>query len=307
MDRRHFLRRVSYGTAALGIAGGSGHESRVMAQGVPVQGRRLPYKFGIRQASLRNPEDAGKGMLGNFDTFKVAQDIPGITGVELQVTSGNPNMRDLSVARRYKAEAHRWGLDIPTTAGVWNHEIWGAHAGLDLVNSIRATEIVGARIMLVAFFRNSAPDMRDEDSYGPVVSLLREVAPKAEEAGIVLSLENSLSPADNKLLVEMVDHSAVKVYYDIDNMFQYGHGDVAVPGIELLGNENIVAVHAKNDGRLLQVGGRIDWAAAFQGLTRIGYDGWIVFETRHDSHEDAREATQQNIAFVQQHFTPPLA
>ncbi len=267
--------------------------------------RRLPYKIGIRQASLRNPQDPSKRMIANIDTFKVARDIPGITGVELQVTSGHPNMRDLSVARRYKAEAHRWGLNIPSTAGVWDHAIWGPHSGLDLLDSIRATEILGARVMLVAFFGKNAPDMADRQSYVPLVSILRDAASHAQEAGIILGLENSLSPKGNRDLVDRIDNSSVKVYYDLDNMYQYGHAKEAVPGIKLLGPERIIAVHVKNKGRILQETWRIDWAVAFQALTEIRYDGWLVFETQHEDHQECREMTQQNIAFIKEHFRPP--
>jgi len=300
MKRRRFLQQMAYGTASFGLVGGLSQ-----AQSIGDQGDHLPYKLGIRQASLRNPEDPAQGMIANFDTFKVARDIPEMIGVELQVTNGSPNMRDLSVARRYKAEAHRWGLDIPTTAGVWNHTQWGPLSGLDLTRSIRASEIVGARIMLVAFFRESAPDMTDKDSYGPVVSVLKEVAPRAEEAGIILGLENSLSPEENKMLVDMVDHPAVKVYYDLDNMYHYGHADAAVSGIKLLGEDRIAAVHVKNNGRVLQDDWRVDWAAAFDELSEIEYDGWLIFETRHESHEQCKEMTRKNVDFIKQHFRPP--
>ena len=244
-------------------------------------------------------------MVGDFDTFKVARDIPDIMGVELQVTSGKPNMRDLSVACRYKAEAHRWGLDIPATAGVWDHPVWGPQSPQDLIDSIRATEIVGARVMLVAFFGKNAPDMKDEKSYGPVVSILKDAAPRAQEVGIILALENSLSPKENKELVDRIDHPAVKVYYDPDNMVQYGHGAEAVPGIELLGAERIAGFHAKNKGRILQESGRVDWVAAFNALTGINYDGWLIFETQHKSHQTCKEMTKQNIAFIKEHYRPP--
>ena len=303
MNRRNFLQTLSYG--AVGCMTASMVPVSAQDRGDELQ-RRLPYKIGIRQASLRNPEDASKGMVGNEETFKVAQDIPGITGVELQVTGGNPNLWDLSVARNYKAQAHRWGLNITSTAGVWENPIWGPNSGLDLLNSIRATEILGARIMLVAFFGKNAPNMSDKKSYGPVVSVLKDVAPYAEKAGVILGLENSLSPKENRDLVDIVNHPCIKVYYDLDNMFQYGHGDQAVAGVEELGLERIAAVHVKNKGRVLQENWRIDWIAAFKALTRICYDGWLIFETQHKSHQHCKEMTLQNIAFIKEHFIPPL-
>jgi len=303
MKRREFLQSLVYGT--VGSLFASTATTTYGQSQTPKQPVQLPYKIGIRQASLRNPEDPSKTMIANFDTFKVAHDILGITGVELQVASGRPNMRDLTVARRYKAEAHRWGLNIPSTAGVWDHAVWGPHSKLDLLDSIRATEILGARTMLVAFFKKDAPDMKDKQSYDPVVSLLKEVAPRAQEAGIVLGLENSLSPKDNKDLVDRIDHPAVKVYYDPDNMYHYGHGKDAVSGIELLGHSRICAFHLKNKGRTLQETGRIDWEAALHALTEIQYDGWLVFETQHKNHNQCKETIQQNIAFIKEHFSPP--
>lgn len=271
------------------------------------QPRRLPYKIGIRQASLRNPDDPSRGMVGDFDTFKVAADIPGIIGVELQVASGRPNMRDFDVVRRYKAQAHRWGLSVPSTAGVWSGPPWNPDAESELRSSIRATEMLGAQVMLVAFFGKAAPDMADEASYGPIVATLKQVAPYAAEAGVVLGLENSLSPEENRDLVDRVDHPAVKVYYDLDNMYHYGHGGQAVAGVGLLGLERIAAVHVKNGGRALREKWRIDWVAAFQALSEIRYDGWLVFETAHKSHQQCKDMTQHNIAFIKEHFRPPLA
>lgn len=304
MKRREFLQR-----AALGAAGSLLLSSnRVVAQkpDEKPQGRLLPYKIGMRQASLRNPQDPSKGMVGNIDTFKVVRDIPDITGVELQVTAGKPNLWDLSVACQYKAQAHRWGLMITSTAGVWGGGAWGPDSRQDLLRSLRTTEILGARIMLVAFFGKNAPNMADKQSYEPIVSILKEIAPRAEEAGVILGLENSLSPKDNKDLVDRVDHPAVKVYYDPENMYQFGHPDQAVPGIALLGPERITAVHVKNKGRVLTDAWRVDWTAAFRSLTEMRYDGWLIFESEHKNHQECKETTRQNIAFIKEHFSPPL-
>ena len=130
MKRRKFLQRLAYGTAGCMFASTTVVCARKQDTD---QQRRLPYKIDIRQASLRNPEDPSKRMIANIDTFKVARDIPGITGVELQVTGGHPNMRDLSVARRYKAEAHRRikGLSIPEY-GVLVHPLyWIEHLWIE--------------------------------------------------------------------------------------------------------------------------------------------------------------------------------
>lgn len=254
-----------------------------------------PLKIGIRAASMR--------MAGTPDVFKVAASIPGLRGVELSATAGNPSLRDPDTARRYKAEADRWGIQVPSLSGVWDQgvKIRSSGAADGILASIRAAEIVGAGVILAAFFRQDAPDMADESSYGPIVAMLQGVAGKAADAGVVVGLENSLSPADNKKLVDLVGHPAVGVYYDPHNMDFYGHGAEAIPGIELLGKKRIAMVHVKNGSNLIEEPGPIDWPAAFARFRQIGYDGWYVYESSHDSVEDCIEDTKKNNLFLQRH------
>lgn len=308
-SRRNFFKVGVLSTAGIGLLGIS---NRSVFANVPVlsetEAKRLPYKIGIRQASLRNPIDSGKNMVANFDTFKVARDIPGIIAVELQVANGSPNMLyDSDVARRYKAESNKWGLDVHSTAGVWSSKgAWNEDAVDEITHAIRATEIVGASVMLIAFFGKSAPDLSEVSFYDRIVKILKEVAPRAKEAGIILGLENSLSPADNKKLVDMVDEPNVKIYYDIENMYNFGHQNEAVPGIKLLGKERIAAVHVKNNGRLISDNWRVDWVKALQELTDIQYEGWLTFETDHVSYIQCIKETEENIEFIKNHFQPPV-
>jgi len=165
--------------------------------------------------------------------------------------------------------------------------------------------VVMAVVILVAFFKEDAPDMTREASFGPMVANLRKTAPAAADAGVVLGLENSLSPADNRKLVDLVGHPAVKVYYDLHNMAFYGHGDQAVPGVKLLGRERLGMVHVKNGKQLIEEPGPVDWAAAFAAFGEIGYDGWFIYETAHDNLQDCIADTERNNAFLQKHIKMP--
>ncbi len=294
--RRSFLK--ASGLAS--IAAGLGAEASCAAEAMATA-ERIPLKIGIRAASLR--------MVGTLDVVKTAASIPGIRGVELQTTAGNANLRDWDTVRRYKKEASRWGIHIPSIAGVWDRgvKIHSPDAADSLIASIRAAEMLGATVALVAFFRSDAPDMAQEDSYGPIVAMLQKTAKVAADAGVVLGLENSLSPADNKKLVDLVDHPAVGVYYDLHNMAYYGHQDQAIPGIRLLGKERICMVHVKNGEALLEEPGPIDWPAAFRSFNEMEYDGWYVYETRHTSTKDCIEETIRNNAFLEKHVQMPVA
>jgi L-ribulose-5-phosphate 3-epimerase len=262
--------------------------------------QRVPLKVGHRAASMK--------MVGNFDVFKMAREIPGLLGVELQVTAGNPNLHDWEAVRRYKREAHRWGIMIPSLAGLWEPGVsirTSPAAGVNLLRAIRVAEFLGARVILAAFFRDNAPDMNDESSYGPVVQLLNAAAPTAAEAGVIIGLENSLSPADNKKLVDLVNHRNVKVYYDLYNMAHYGHAAEVIPGLTLLGTERICQVHVKNGEKLLSEPGPVDWPKALETLNRMEYEDWYVLETQHNSREKVIEDTTTNIEFLRKHCRMP--
>ncbi len=262
----------------------------------------VPLKIGHRAASMK--------MVGNFDVFKLARQMPGVIGVELQVASGKPNLRDLDAVRRYKREASHWGMIVPSLPGVWDKGISilkPAAAEPNLLQSIQAAEMLGSSVVLIAFFKKGAPDMAEESSFGPVVQLLQKLAPKAADAGVILGLENSLSPAENKKLVDLVGHPAVKVYYDPCNMVLFGHPADAIPGIKLLGKDRICQVHVKNGPHLLEdTAGFVDWRAAFKELNDIGYDGWYVFETDHKDGGGVLQDTVKNIAFLQKTCRMPV-
>ena len=240
-------------------------------------------------------------MVGNVDVFRLARQIEGLSGVELQIATGNANLWDLDVVRNYKREAHRWGIQIPSLAGVWQQGVSinsSPEAGTQLLRAIRAAELIGAHIILVAFFRDRAPDMNDESSYGPVVEVLRATVGAARDAGVVLGLENSLSPAHNVKLVDLIAEDNVKVYYDAHNMDFYGHHAEAIPGVKLLGKNRICQVHIKNDDKLIEESGPIDWTAAFDAFNEIEYDGWYVLESKHAGPEQLIESTERNIKFL---------
>ena len=240
-------------------------------------------------------------MVGNVGVFRLASQIEGLNGVELQIATGNTNLWDLDAVRKYKREAHRWGIQIPSLAGVWRNGVSinnSPEAGTQLLRAIRAAELIGAHIILIAFFRDRAPNMNDESSYGPFVDVLRAASGPARDAGVVLGLESSLSPAHNVKLVDLIAEDNVRVYYDVHNMAFYGHQTEAIRGIKLLGKNRICQVHVKNDEKLIEQSGPIDWTAAFDAFNEIEYDGWYVFESKHSGAEQLIESTERNIKFL---------
>jgi L-ribulose-5-phosphate 3-epimerase len=293
--RREFLKKCAMAAAALG-AGPLGFAAEPPA----APARQVPLKIGIRAATMK--------MAGETSVIQTAAGVPGIRGVELQVTAGARNLHDPEVVRQYKRESNRWDMRIPSLAGIWEKgvNISSPEAPESMKAAIKAAELLGASVVLAAFFKDNAPDMSREESYAPVVANLRKAAGAAADAGVIIGLENSLSPADNVKLVDLIGQPAVRVYYDLHNMATYGHGAEAVPGVKLMGRERICAVHVKNGNKLIEQPGPIDWAAAFAAFNEIGYDGWFTYETDHKNLAACFADTQRNNEFLVKHLKMPM-
>jgi sugar phosphate isomerase/epimerase len=252
-------------------------------------------KFGHRQANIISEPGP--------QVFDLAKQIQGLSGVELQVFYKGTTLWDKDNLLSYQNAAAKAGLDIPSVAG-----IWPPGAGLPqptaeehIRKAIEAAAALKARTILLACFEQNCPKMDQEASYGPVVALMQKVSGAARDAGVVIGMETSNSPTDDKRLIDRINRPSVQVYYDLFNVELYQHKNEAVPGIKLLG-KHLRQVHMKNDVKLLEEPGPVDWAAAAKNLAEIHYPGWIFFETSHTGPQQVVQATEKNIAFVTKNF-----
>jgi sugar phosphate isomerase/epimerase len=105
---------------------------------------------------------------------------------------------------------------------------------------------------------------------------LRELAPEAEKAGVILGLEDTISAEDNVRIMERTRSSAVLVYYDVGNSTEAGF-DV-VKEIRWLGKQRICQFHFKDNPHLLGEG-TIPFTPVVQAIKAIGWSGWANLET----------------------------
>jgi L-ribulose-5-phosphate 3-epimerase len=281
MDRREFLfTSLAFSTSALA------------SQPLP-----QVHRFAHRQANMVTAPGQ--------DVFDLASHIPGLSGVELQMIWKGQDLSDglsekASPAAAFKDSSKRNSVIVPSIAGIWKpgETIFDlAVAEKAITNAIRTCEFFRAETILIALYNANCPDMSDEKSFGPVVTLLQKLAPRATDAGVSLGLETSLTPTDENRLLGLIDRRALRTYYDITNEEDY-HPGVGVPGIEILG-PRIVQCHLKNQDRLLtETPSKVGWVAAFSTFQKIHYHGWYVFETKHASPERCVADTKANIAFV---------
>ncbi len=261
ISRRALLARGLGGLGAFAI-GASG-------LGSPGGGKRW-FKIGACDWSLGR---------GDPSCFEVAKEI-GLDGVQVNLGSqaNGLHLRRPEVQRAYLDAAKASGLEIASLAvAEFNNENLATEprAAVWLLDSLEVARALGVKVILLAFFGRGEVRPDDESAMRRLVALLKEVAPRAERAGLVLGIENYLSAEENARLLERIGSPAAKVYYDVGNSTDKGR-DVAKE-IRFLGSERICEFHAK-DGPHLLGKGRIDFRKVREAIDDIGYSGWIQLE-----------------------------
>lgn len=275
--------------------------------------------------------DAGIGMCDwNLGPMCDPEQIPRAAEADLagiQVSLGrNPEeiiLRDPAVRRRYLELGRQYEVTFHSVAlGLFNSYPLAEEprAAVWLVDAIETAAALGAGNVLMAFFGRGDLRFRDETgeyvneaesgfaSYRldetkvtSVVDTLKQVVPRARDAGVMLGLENTIAASQNLEIIERVGSEWLQVYYDVGNSTGYGY-DVPAE-IRMLGNDRICEVHLKDwSTRLLgSEEGMVDMPAAAAALRDIGYDKWLVLET------EGREGlflddTRRNVAWARQTF-----
>lgn len=190
-----------------------------------------------------------------------------------------------------------------------------------VIDALEAASVLGAGNILVALFGDG--DLLQMDESGNYTNIpankyaeykwkekdverlikviKQQIVPRAEDLGVVIGLENSLTASQNLQIIDEIGSPMVQVYYDIANSWRRGY-DVTGE-IRQIGNERMCEVHIKNEGSRLIYGneGVVDMERCAAALHAIGFDKWLVLETsgRRDRFE---EDTIANIEFVKKVF-----
>jgi L-ribulose-5-phosphate 3-epimerase len=238
------------------------------------------FKIGACEWSLRKADPS---------CFALAKQI-GLDGVQVDLGRASNGMwlRRADVQQKYLAAAKVSGLEIASLATAEFNNIAlksEPRAAIWLHDAIDVARAVGVRVILVAQF-NAGELRNDKTGVDRTVELLKELAPRAEKAGVILGLENYLNAEQNLHILSRVGSPAVKVYYDVGNSTDMGY-DISKE-IRMLKGE-ICEFHAK-DGNHMLGEGRIDFAKVRAVMDEIAYSGWIQIEAAapHDLVSDYR-------------------
>jgi sugar phosphate isomerase/epimerase len=244
--------------------------------------------------------------------------------VSVGTKPGHMALRDISIRKRYKKLSKQYKVKICSVAAgsILNRYPLATEpmSAVFVIDALEAAAALGADNILTAFFGNG--DLRlkddtgepvveaehpntiyklDEEKVSRVIDALKQIAPRAEDLGVYIGLENTLTAQQNMDIIHAVGSGMLKVYYDVGNSWGNGYD---VPGeIQMLGNEMISEVHIKDRGtQLYESGaGMVDMEICAKALAQVGYDKWLVLETR-GRKDHFEEDTRSNLRYVQRAF-----
>jgi len=234
------------------------------------------------------------------DAIELAKKI-GFDGVEVSLGVGTDRLplADKEMQRQYLDESKKRDLPIASTCLNILHRNYLKNDPLGqrwVADSIPITKALGARVILLPFFGKGALTTPAEMDF--VGDYLKEIAPEAEKAGVILGVEDTISAEDNVRILDRAKSKAVQVYYDVGNSARGGF-DV-VKEIRRLGKDRICEFHLKDNPHYLGEG-KIDFAAVVDAIADIRFSGWAHLET--DSPSKNIEADMgRNLKYIRDLF-----
>ena len=253
-------------------------------------GRTIPLRIGVTDWNLNlgaNPESVRKAAELGFPGVQIS------FGREL--VNGKMPADDPEVISRYLSLSQQLGVAIDATCVDRLHDNGlksDALAPKWVSDGIRLTRDLKTTVLLLPFFGRWALNTRAEMER--VGDALRELAPEAEKAKVILGLENTISAEDNVRIMERSRSANVLVFYDVGNSTKAGF-DV-VKEIRWLGKHRICQFHFKDNPHLLGEG-PIRFAPIVQAIRDIGYAGWANLET--DAQPNRLDADmRRNLGYI---------
>lgn len=246
--------------------------------------------------------DWSLGKLADPASFDVARQI-GLDGVQVSLgtTADDMKLRRPEVQQQFKTAARRAGLQIASLAiGELNNTPYKRDPRTEawVSDSVAVMSSLGVKVVLLAFFGNGDL-VGDKAGLEEVIRRLKKVAPRAEQAGVVLGLESWLSAEDTLRIMDRVGSSAVKMYYDVCNSTDRGY-DICKE-IRLLGKQRICEFHMKENGCLLGKG-PVNFEKVRDAINDIGYTGWMQIEGGLPPHADLVGSYTANLKLLRRLF-----
>lgn len=267
----------------------AGASTALATTGLPgfASATKARFKVGVTDWNLK--------LEGKIESIPLAKQL-GFDGVQISIVKGEDKLAlsDPALQKAFLDEAERSGLKIASLCPEMLRRNYLKSDPLGqrwVADSISIAKAMGVRVLLLPFFGNGA--METEAEMDKVGDVLKELAPAAERADVVLGLEDSLSARNNVRIMDRTQSSAILTYYDVGNSTNNGF-DV-VKEIRWLGRTRICEVHLKDNPHYLGEG-KIDFKAVINALADVGFHGWAQLET--DSPVSVEADMRRNLKFI---------
>jgi L-ribulose-5-phosphate 3-epimerase len=248
-------------------------------------------RVGVTDWNLRLTADPESVPLAARLGFEGVQVSFGRKLIDGRLPADDPGIvaRYLQLSAEHRLPIDGTCVDMLHTNGLKNDKL----AVRWVADSIRLTAALKTQVLLLPFFGRQALKTEEERNY--VGDVLRELAPAARKAGVVLGLEDENSAEENVRIMDRSRDASVLVYYDVGNSANIGGYDV-VREIRWLGKDRICQIHLKDKPMYLGEG-KIPFAQVVQAIREIGFTGFANLET--DSRPAAlEEDMRRNLAYM---------
>jgi len=268
MEQRMLTRRRMMSLTASAMVGAALKARRAYGERLS-EGKKSGFKIGACDWTL--------GKATNPASIEFAKGL-GLDGV--QVDFGSPEndlpLRKPEIQQQFLEAVKAHGVEIGSLAmGALNQVPYKSDKRAEkwVSEAVDVCKVMGVPVVLLAFFGDG--DLQgDKEGCKATIDRLKEVAPKAEEAGVILGVESMLNAQQHMDILERVGSPAVKVYYDVGNMQHAGYN--IYDEIRFLG-KNICEFHAKDYDDLYGKGS-VDFPKVRQAMDAVGYRGWLQIE-----------------------------
>jgi len=267
LSRRKFM-----AAGAIGLGGMTASRLEWLRSAIAATG--ATFKLGAPDWNLKQE--------GKVESIALAKQI-GFDGVQVSLGVGDKALplSDPALQQRFLAESKRVGLPLASVCLEVLHKNGLKSDPLGqrwVADSIPAAKALGVKVVLLPFFGKQA--LQTPEEMDRVGDILKEIAPTAEKAGVILGLEDTISAKENVRIMDRAKSPAVLTYYDVGNSTNGGFN--VIEEIRWLGKDRICEVHLKDNPHYLGEG-KIDFPGVVKALADIGFTAWAELETESPS------------------------
>lgn len=136
-----------------------------------------------------------------------------------------------------------------------------------------------------------------------VIERLKIAGNLAQQAGVIIAVETSLSAKEEVQLLKEINSPGIKIYFNFSNPLKAGRN--LYTELKTLGSQNIAMIHCTNkDSVWLQYDPQINLQKVKRTLYKMKWSGWLVVERSRDAKQptNVKYNYGANVAYLKKIF-----